>query len=250
MTGKLASSANAARAIKFDLNLLREFPRGVVGVDEVGRGCLAGPVIAGVFLGFPVLFEESNNRELSEMALTDSKALRADRRNILYHRLIQWRKHGLCDFAVGGASVGEIENFNILEATKLAMERALLKLLKRNSHISISGPMLPQRGLFEDDKIDLSKRVLLLVDGRPLKNFPWEHQAVVKGDANSFVIGAASIIAKVVRDRLMKLVDGRYPSYGFAQNKGYGTAVHLQALRAGGLTPIHRKAFCQTALKV
>ncbi len=178
----------------------------VAGIDEAGRGPLAGPVVAGAVVlprgdGIP-------------HGLNDSKKLSVRRREQLFEELMQCR--GIIA-AVGMASVEEIDSLNILKATHLAMKRAVLLLAK--------------------------KADFCLIDGLPVPNFPVLHQAIVGGDSQSLSIAAASILAKVTRDRMMDEADQLYPVYGFSRNKGYGTKEHMEALRLYGPCPLHRRSF-------
>jgi ribonuclease HII len=180
--------------------------RVIAGVDEAGRGPLAGPVVAGavVLPGDFVL-----------AGLDDSKKLTAARRDRLYEELVADPR---VRWASGLAGVEEIDRLNILRATHLAMRRAVTAL---------GGP--------EPD--------MALIDGLPVRDFPWPQQAIVKGDALSLSIAAASIIAKVERDRIMLALDAAFPLYQFAAHKGYGTAAHLTALQQHGPSPHHRRSF-------
>lgn len=184
----------------------------LAGVDEAGRGCLAGPVVAGAVV---IAAEELPRLAAEELAaVNDSKQLTERKREALYdlitaHPAIRW--------AAGQASAREIDELNILRATHLAMRRALEGLTPLPNHA--------------------------LVDGLPVKGLPIPHTAIVKGDATSLLIACASIIAKVTRDRLCRELDRLYPVYGFAKNKTYGTAPHLAALRQFGPCPEHRRSF-------
>ena len=176
----------------------------VAGVDEVGRGPLAGPVVAAA-VRFP--------RGVELPWVFDSKQVSEEERKAMQQAIIA--VPGV-DWAIGSASVEEIDAINILNATHLAMRRA----------------------------VELLKQVdFILVDGRPVKGLPFPSRAIVKGDANSASIAAASILAKVNRDELMIEMEELYPGYGFAEHKGYGTPQHLEALRTLGVTPIHRRSF-------
>lgn len=172
------------------------------GIDEAGRGPLAGPVAAAcaVMPPGPLL-----------PGVDDSKKLSAKARDALYDRILE-----TAVFArVAYASVEEIDALNILNATRLAMARA-----------AEGAPC----GLF-------------LLDAMEGVSLPGEQRAIVHGDALCYSIAAASILAKVARDRLMEALDARYPKYGFARHKGYGTAAHIAAIRAHGPCPAHRKLF-------
>lgn len=176
----------------------------VAGVDEAGRGPLAGPVVAAA-----VILDDLNPVK----GLDDSKVLTALRREKLFDEI---RAKALC-CSIAEASVEEIETLNILQATMLAMRRAVEGLrLKPN---------------------------LVLVDGNRLPVLSMRAEAIVKGDSLVPAISAASILAKVHRDRWCAEVDLQYPRYGFAQHKGYGTSAHLAALAAYGACPHHRKTF-------
>jgi ribonuclease HII len=199
----------------------------LVGIDEAGRGPLAGPVVAAALLltaqGARGTGQGARLHELlfAEPPLfRDSKQLSSERREQLFRLLCQ---SGAL-FAVGKASPAEIDRLNIRQATLLAMRRALTNLTSRQSPIA-------------------SRLDLVLVDGDCLGDLGVPTLFIVDGDEVCPLISAASIIAKVVRDRLMVAYDRRYPQYGFAQHKGYPTKQHLAALRQFGPCPIHRKSF-------
>lgn len=176
----------------------------ICGVDEAGRGPLAGPVCAAAVI-LP--------RGLVIPGLNDSKKLTDKKRRELYDIIINEAEA----YGVAFASEQEIDEINILQATFLAMERAV-------SQLSV-------------------KPDLALVDGNRAPNFPLPVKTVVKGDSRSANIAAASILAKVTRDRLMEELDVTYPAYGFAVHKGYGTKRHYEALREFGASPVHRVTF-------
>ena len=180
----------------------------IAGVDEAGRGPLAGPVVAAA-----VILDE-----LHPIAgLNDSKKLTARRREQLFDEI---RAKALC-FSVAEASVEEIDSLNILQATMLAMRRA------------VQGLRL--------------KPVMVLVDGNRIPTLDIPAEAIVKGDALVQSISAASILAKVHRDRWCRQVHEQYPQYGFAGHKGYGTAAHMAALQAHGASIYHRRSFAPVA---
>ncbi|WP_102284006.1 ribonuclease HII [Ottowia massiliensis] len=178
------------------------------GVDEAGRGPLAGPVVAAAVI---------LNPRQGIAGLADSKKLTARRREQLFDQI---QDKALC-CAIGQASVEEIDRLNILQATLLAMQRAVAGLR-----------LVPAR---------------VLVDGNRLPRLPMLAEAIIGGDAKVPAISAASILAKVHRDRWCEQIDAEYPQYGFAAHKGYGTAAHLAALRQHGPTPWHRRSFAPVA---
>ena len=177
-----------------------------VGVDEAGRGSLAGPVVAAAYQ-----FHKSG---VQLEGLDDSKKLSRKKREGLFERLTDGE---IGRWAVGEASLEEIEEHNILVASQIAMARAL-------------------KGLGDVTGV-------ILVDGLPAKHLGKEHVAVVGGDGICPSIAAASVVAKVSRDRTLLRFDQLYPMYGFSRNCGYGTAEHLQALRVHGPCPLHRRSF-------
>ena len=181
-----------------------DIPGLVAGVDEAGRGPLVGPVVAAA-----VILDDLH----PILGLADSKILTAQRRDKLYHEI---RAKALC-CSIAEASVEEIEQLNILQATLLAMRRAV-EGLRLKPH-------------------------MVLVDGNRLPVLDIRAEAIVKGDATVPAISAASILAKVHRDRWCTEYDQQFPQYGFAKHKGYGTAEHLAALKAHGACPQHRKTF-------
>lgn len=178
----------------------------IAGVDEVGRGPLAGPVVAAAVI---------LNPEHTIVGLADSKQLSPKKREQLF---IEIQQHCLA-WSIGRAEAFEIDEINILQATLLAMQRAVARLKN-----------------FEPN--------LVLIDGNRCPTLNYPSQAIVNGDQTVPAISAASILAKVMRDREMLIYDVYYPEYGFGQHKGYGTKQHLTAIREHGLSPLHRKSFC------
>lgn len=177
----------------------------IAGIDEAGRGPLAGPVsVAAAILpeGF------------SHPAINDSKKLSEKKREELYEELSA--DDGI-QYAVSLVHAGEIDTLNILKATYAGMERAVASL-----------GVVPG---------------LCLIDGLPVPGFPFPQESIVKGDSKSLSIATASIFAKVTRDRFMRKAAKRYPGYGFEKHKGYGTKAHLEALRTLGPCPLHRRSF-------
>ncbi|POP51785.1 ribonuclease HII [Zhongshania marina] len=183
---------------EFDVPLL------TAGVDEVGRGPLCGDVVTAAVILDP-------NNPIA--GLNDSKKLTEKRREALYLEI----KEKALSFCIARASVAEIDELNILQASLLAMHRAVAGLSVQPEFV--------------------------LVDGNRVPNWPYRAQAVVKGDSRVPAIAAASILAKVTRDREMAEFDTVYPGYGMAGHKGYPTKVHLEALKQLGITPIHRRSY-------
>lgn len=180
----------------------------IAGVDEAGRGPLAGPVVAAA-----VILDAK--RPINGLA--DSKLLSPKRREALF-ALIRDRALSV---RIGWASVSEIDEHNILQATMLAMQRAVARLTPAPH--------------------------LVLVDGNRSPGFACPSRAIVQGDQTEPAISAASIIAKVFRDRIMCRLDKRYPNYGLAKHKGYSTEYHIQMLKLHGISPIHRRSFSPVA---
>jgi ribonuclease HII len=176
----------------------------VAGVDEVGRGPLAGPVVAAA-----VIFSEGYVLR----GLNDSKQLSPQERETLFSHI----QRIALTIGVGVVEADQVDALNIFQANTLAMQKALNALSVRPT--------------------------FTLIDGRPLKRLPYAHQGVVGGDGKSALIAAASIIAKVTRDRMMVAWHEKYPMYEFHRHKGYGTKLHLERLKAHGPCPIHRRSF-------
>ena len=211
----------------------------VVGIDEAGRGALAGPVCAGAVAVSERLYRSPEKLAFLE-GLNDSKKLSESAREDLYFRLEELRSASLLDFEARFASVEEIERDNILRATQTAMERACRAIDERlNLRLRTKASVAT---LFGESGID-SALAEILIDGTPMKKFPFVHRAVVKGDASSVAVAAASIVAKVSRDRFMRSLPSKYSVYDFPSHKGYGTAAHLQALMLYGASDIHRPSF-------
>lgn len=181
----------------------------VAGVDEAGRGPLAGPVVAAAVIFRP---------EVRIPGVTDSKQLTPQVREEL---VVEIRRRALV-IGVGAASCREVDRINILRASHLAMKRAIARLNPLPEHV--------------------------LVDGLPVPELGAGHTAIVDGDAKSFTIACASIVAKTVRDRIMQRLAPRYPGYGWDTNVGYGTPEHVAALADLGPTPHHRRSFVPVQL--
>ncbi len=186
-----------------DLSLENEYSGAIAGIDEVGRGPFAGPVVAAA-----VVLDPNNIPE----GIQDSKKLSLKKREILFDQIMQHAKVG-----IGSASVTEIDQLNILQATFIAMRRAVGSL-----------PIAPD---------------VALVDGNKDPDLGIKTRTIVKGDSKSLSIAAASIVAKVTRDREMLTLSKTYPHYGWEKNAGYGTAEHRKGLSLFGVTPQHRRSF-------
>lgn len=230
----------------FDLKQLQEHPE-LIGVDEAGRGALAGPVVAAAVL-VTRAFLESRWAEENARRINDSKQLTAAERDALYLDFEALAAEGHIHAQFGVASVAEIEVENILGATKLAMRRALEGIYPP----SVFAPPPREPDLFSTPEeiaaFQPPAKARILVDGLPLRNFPYPHQGVVQGDSRSLCIAMASIIAKVQRDRMMIELDALHPGYGFAQHKGYGTDEHREAVLRLGRSPEHRETFLRKLL--
>lgn len=190
--------------LKIENELFEEGYQLVAGVDEAGRGPLAGPVMAAVCI-LPKGFDLPG--------LNDSKKLTEKKREYLFHKI----KEQAIAFSLGSATSIEIDTLNVLQATKLAMMRAI-------DHLEVTPDYL-------------------LIDGKDRLNTPLLHKTVIGGDGLSASIAAASILAKVARDELMYEAHELYPEYHFDLHKGYGTKIHLEAIKRFGPCPIHRKSF-------
>ena len=196
-----------------DFSIEQEYNQPIIGIDEVGRGPLAGPVVCSACIFFNI---KLTNEEL--MFIDDSKKLSKKKRIVAIKEIYKLKKENKIQFSLGMASVEEIDTYNILEATKISMRRAVKKLNQPHTQLIIDG------------KIDLL-----------LKNYP--SRGIVKGDQKSFSIAAASIIAKIHRDRYMQFLSNKYPSYHWSSNAGYGTKKHLEEIHNKGITIHHRKSF-------
>lgn len=188
----------------------KSYEKIIIGVDEAGRGPLAGPVVAAAVI---------IDKYLDEFELiNDSKKLSEKKREKLFDTILE-----NCKVGVGIATVEEIDSLNILNANFLAMRRALE---------------------------DLEEEGFVLVDGNHLiREYQGEQEFVIKGDGKSISIAAASIIAKVTRDKIMEKVSEEYPQYEFSKHKGYGTKVHREKILEFGPSPVHRKSFLKKILK-
>jgi len=196
----------------------------IAGVDEVGRGPLAGPVVSAACVIKDVTNFESVSDDGVWKLVRDSKLLSEKQREEVF-AFIQEKFF----VGIGKCSPKAIDEINILQATFLAMKKALDGL---------------EKDIDADGRYSEAEKMMIMIDGNQLlPNFMREQMCVPKGDNISKSIAAASIIAKVARDKMMVKYDEKYPQYGFAQHKGYGTKMHMMALHTHGATPIHRKSF-------
>jgi len=187
----------------------------LAGIDEAGRGPLAGPVVAAAVIFEPASLQREYKATWAQ--LTDSKVMTEKQREAFFLKLSE---STYVEFGIGIVEPPEIDKINILQATHRAMAKAAQQITP----------------------------AFALVDGLPVSGLPCESKSIVKGDALSLSISAASVIAKVTRDRIMVDLSKKYPEYGFAEHKGYGTKKHLAALKKWGATPVHRKTFRPVAM--
>ncbi len=197
----------------------------VAGCDEVGVSPLAGPVVAAACLLDPTSIGKYRSKSKWYYRIRDSKTTNEREREILLAEIL---KHTVA-YGVGEVSEEEIDKLNIHHASREAMRRAVSELLEKVS--KFSSP---------------TSKILIFIDGRfEIPNIKAHQKTLVAGDSEILSISAASIIAKVHRDKIMKELDKKYPKYGFARHKGYGTREHHQAIKDLGITPFHRKSFCK-----
>ena len=194
--------------------------KALIGIDEVGRGPVAGPVAVGAFF----ILDESFIVEVKKfpIPLRDSKQLSRIQREAWYKKIEEWQAEGKCDFSVAMVSAGEIDQHGISRAIKKALAETL-------------------------DTLECDGECLILLDGSLHAPIEFVHQiTIIKGDEKEPVISLASIVAKVIRDRHMIKLAERYPKYGFERHMGYGTEEHYKAIKKYGLSPLHRKSFLRS----
>ena len=196
-----------------DFSIELSFNQNVIGLDEVGRGPLAGPVISCAFI-----FLDLSIRIKDLKFINDSKKLSINKRKNAMKKILALKKQNKIKYGLGIANVEEIDKYNILEATKLSMKRALLKLNKPDSQLIIDGNI---KLFFKD----------------------YNSKCIVKGDQKSLSIAAASIVAKVHRDTYMRFLSHKFPNYSWSSNAGYGTKKHIEQIYKKGITVHHRKSF-------
>lgn len=233
--GRVSGVKSEARSPTLEWETRLGFPDvTILGIDEVGRGCLAGPVVAGALI-LPPVIDFDRNPWLREVA--DSKCLTPEKRERLAPLIEAWA----ASYAVASASVEEIDQINIFHASHLAMVRAAEGVLERFRAANAPASSAANVALLAH----------ALVDGKFLpKNLPCTATAIIKGDLQCLSIAAASILAKVWRDRLMADLDSMHPGYGFAAHKGYSTPVHAEALVRLGVCVLHRRSFAPVAARL
>jgi ribonuclease HII len=209
MVKEIVSKKSTVELYEFDAEKRNVYPV-LCGVDEAGRGPLAGDVYAAAVVLAPDCFIDGIN---------DSKKLTEKKRELLFEEICEKAE----SYCIATATVAEIEELNILGATMLAMRRAVEGLEKTPSYV--------------------------LVDGNRMPDLPVPAETIIKGDANSASIAAASILAKVARDRKLRELDKLYPKYGFSKHKGYGTKAHYEAILEHGPSPVHRMSFLKKLYK-
>lgn len=197
------------------------FKRYGIGIDEVGRGAIAGPVVAAAVL---ISLDEE---QVISLGINDSKLLTVKQRELVNQRLLDMSEIGLLDYGIGVIEPDKIDNNGIITSTNEAMRIALNHLNFKDKMILVDGIINP----FEDQQLKV--------------------ETIIKGDSKCYNIGAASIIAKVFRDKLMdQLSQAEFACYNWKRNKGYGTAEHIQAIKLYGISQHHRKSFCKNFIYV
>ena len=196
-----------------NFNIEKSYNQKVIGLDEVGRGPLAGPVVS-----CALIFINKNIDERELYFIDDSKKISHKKKILAMHKILNLKKENKIKYSIGMSSVEEIDRYNILEATKISMARAVKKINIFPAQLIIDGNFnLEIKGYFSE--------------------------SIIKGDQKSLTIAAASIIAKVHRDRYMKFLSYKFPYYNWQSNAGYGTKKHIEAIYKEGITSHHRKSF-------
>lgn len=234
----------------YDLKQINGYEN-LIGVDEAGRGALAGPVVAAAVL-VTKEFLAGNWAARNSGRINDSKQLTAAAREAVWDDLDKLARAGQIHASHGTAGVDEIEQLNILGATKLAMRRALEGIYPPSSFRSADAGAMelfsPAETNNGSQQSETTVSCRILIDGRSLKKFPYPHTGIISGDARSLCVAMASIVAKVTRDRLMTQLDTEHPGYGFARHKGYGTEEHREAVLEKGACAQHRPLFLRKLL--
>ena len=221
----------------------------VIGVDEAGRGCLGGPVVAAAVAVLQFSDEKIQAKTFLKKhnlsGIKDSKKLSPKKREEFYKNLT---RNSAIEWGIGKVSEKVIDKINILEATKLAMKKAVKNLKNKLFKRKFNKINKKENNIFYSELCDcecefLDKNSFLIIDGNFKLNLPVGQKTIIKADEKVFSCVSASIIAKATRDRIMIKYDKKYPQYGFEHHKGYGTKLHLKALEKYGPCPIHRKTF-------
>jgi len=211
--------------LRWEKRAFRDGATLIIGVDEAGRGPLAGPVVAAAVMLRPLPLKRFSLPQYRER-LDDSKKVPAAQRERSFSEISKKSLVG-----VGLKDHRFIDKRNICRATLLAMREAVLSLIKEFCRLN------------SKKEKEIRRDVCVLVDGNMKPDTPYRTASIVKGDSKSLSVAAASIVAKVTRDRIMQSYDRRYPLYGFSKHKGYGTRLHLEAIQKYGPCPIHRRTF-------
>lgn len=220
---------------------------GLIGVDEAGRGALAGPVMAAAVWIDRAFYKKHRHNPLI-LLIRDSKQISPKNRLAALEYLKSWQKEGNLYFAYAEGSVTEIEVGTIAYALRLAIRRSLEKLQTMVECVLPATPIKTETSPFHlaqssQPTTAQQGQPCILLDGHPLRNFQYTHKSIIKGDQKSFCIAAASIVAKVKRDQLMERLSIHYPQYHLGENKGYGTQKHRESLGKYGPSDIHRHSF-------
>ncbi|MBC2605322.1 ribonuclease HII [Pelagicoccus albus] len=221
---------------------------GLIGVDEAGRGALAGPVVAAAVAARSD-FYDSEWCKRNASSINDSKLLTFEQREELYAKLRWLEREGRLLIGVGKGSVEDIEDLNILGATQKAMKTAVEEVLAAGDISPHDPDPLFDATLPGSTPRETLSQWEILVDGKQMKHLGYRHRAIVKGDSKALCIAMASIIAKVTRDRIMMALDCEYPHYDLASSKGYATVLHRAAILDHGPTEMHRPLFLRKLLE-
>ena len=232
----------------FDRARLSELT-GLIGIDEAGRGALAGPVVAAA-VAVRSEFYDTEWCKRNASRINDSKLLAPDEREYLYGKLRWLENNNRLHIGVGWGDIGEIEKLNILGATQAALRRAVESVFE-SAGIEPHEPDplfadVDSNGSTDGNYLSTWR---IFVDGKPMNQLGYPHQAFVQGDSRSLCIAMASIVAKVTRDRTMMALDCQYPKYDFASSKGYATPSHRAAIIGEGPSPVHRALFLKKILE-
>ncbi len=217
----------------------------IVGIDEVGRGPIAGPVAVCAFMQKHDYELQINNYEFKLPKLKDSKKLSKKQREIWFNFLKEQKEKGNCDYAVSFVSSENIDKYGIAKCIQKALDTSLKKITSQEILFARSSDEGDGSGARPSQKV-FSVSFKIFLDGGLHAPVEYNQETIIKGDELHPVISMASIVAKVMRDRVMTKYAKQYPEYGFDQHVGYGTKAHYEAIKKHGQTPIHRKTFIHT----